>query len=173
MGVGKTAVGRRLAAVLNKRFVDTDLEVERATGRSIPELFARYGEPRFREEEARVVAEVCRGRDQVIATGGGAVLRPENAAALRSSGVVIWLEAAPEVIYRRVGKGSGRPLLASGSARERIRELLAAREPYYRALAHFRVDTSGRSVEEVVAEILARLETLEGEPASLGEGSGR
>jgi len=157
MGVGKTAVGRYLAAVLNRRFVDVDLEVERVTGLGIPEIFARYGEPRFREEEARALARVCQHRGQVIATGGGAVLRPENAEALRRAGVVVWLKADPEAIYRRVGSGGGRPLLAGANAQERIRELLAQREPCYRACAHMAVDTTGRSVEEVAAEIVRRL----------------
>jgi shikimate kinase len=158
MGTGKTTVGRRLAAELGWRFVDTDAEVERATGLTIPEIFARWGEARFRKEESRAVARVCSASAQVIATGGGAVLDPANRERLRRCGTVVWLVASPEVIQRRVGRSGSRPLLAQDGGLEHIRELLSRREPYYRALADITVDTSELSVAEVVREILGALE---------------
>lgn len=157
MGTGKTVVGRRLAAALDREFYDTDAEVEREAGLKIPEIFARYGEPYFRALEARAVVRVCAGAGRVIATGGGAVLNPESAVALRRSGTVVWLTAAPEVIFRRLGGQDGRPLLPPDAGLERIRELLARREPSYRACAHFAVDTSDLSVDQVVQEILRLL----------------
>lgn len=157
MGTGKTTVGRRLAAALGKEFVDTDAEVERITGLTVAQIFARYGERRFRAEEALAVARACAGRGRVISTGGGAVLDPANVAAMRRAGMVVWLTATPEIIQRRVGRRSDRPLLARDNSLEHIRELLSKREPHYRACADFTVDTSALSVGEVVEEIIKRL----------------
>lgn len=168
MGTGKTTVGRRLAAALGKQFIDTDAEVESATGLTIPEIFARYGEPYFRAEEARALARACAGRGRVIATGGGAVLAPANVEAMRRAGKVVWLQATPEVIQKRVGGHGDRPLLARDNSLERIRELLARREPHYRACADLAIDTSALSVGEVVAEIMRRLVGKE-EPGGAAE----
>ncbi|MBC7335697.1 MAG: shikimate kinase [Clostridia bacterium] len=169
MGTGKTVVGRRLAAALGRKFVDTDAEVERVTGRTIPELFARYGEGRFRTEEARVLAGLCRRGNRVIATGGGAVLDPANVERLRESGVVVWLTAPPVEIWRRVGGAGGRPLLAGAGGLAKVEAMLAAREPHYRRAADFSVETGGRSVEAVVAAII---EELARRKVILGEGAG-
>ena len=168
MGCGKTIVGRRLAETLGKRFVDTDQEVERATGLTISEIFSRYGEHRFREEERRAVERAGSERNTVIATGGGAVLNPANVQALRRSGTVIWLVAGPEVIRRRVAGKGHRPLLAEDQGLNRIKELLEARESVYRACADLIVDTSRLTVGQVVRE-LVRLLREKHEPGTDGE----
>lgn len=157
MGAGKSAVGRRLAERLGMAFVDTDALVERETRLSVGEIFHRYGEPRFRALERRVIGRAASGRCQVIATGGGAVVDPRNRARLRRAGLTVWLKTDPEVAAARVGGANNRPLLASGQRADILAHLLAEREPYYReALIH--VDTSGHSVEEVASTIVARLQ---------------
>jgi len=159
MGSGKTAVGRRLAERLGRPFVDTDALVEAEAGRSIAAIFAAEGEEGFRRREAEVVARVAAGDHQVIATGGGAVLRAENRAALRRSGLVIWLDAEPETLCARA-RAQGlnrRPLLAGPDPLERLRALAAARRPYYAEAAHVRIETDRRSVDEVVAAIMDTL----------------
>ncbi|MBE3588665.1 MAG: shikimate kinase [Thermoanaerobacteraceae bacterium] len=157
MGTGKSTVGRRLAARLGREFVDTDEEIERVTGKTIPQLFARDGEIRFRSEEALVVKKVAARQDLVVATGGGVVLNPENVRVLRENGVLIGLTAGPEVIYQRVKRKRNRPLLnGPGDTLDRIRELLAAREKAY-AVADFTVDTGRHDLEEVVKMIVEYL----------------
>ncbi|MFZ5814476.1 MAG: shikimate kinase [Bacillota bacterium] len=164
MGSGKSAVGRLLADRLGRPFVDTDALIEAEAGLPIPELFAREGEEGFREREARVIAAVAARRGLVIATGGGAVLRPENRAALRASGLVVWLYAPPEALYHRA-KAQGverRPLLAGTDPLERLRALAAERAGAYEAAAHVRVETDGRPLLAVVTEIQELFRQREG-----------
>lgn len=157
MGTGKSTVGRRLAARLRREFVDTDREIERTAGRSIPEIFAVEGEEGFRARESRVVQEVATRENLVVATGGGVVLNPDNVRALRQNGVLIGLAAAPEVIYKRVGHKMNRPLLSGSSdLLQRIKELLAERSEAYR-VAEFTVDTARHGVDETVELILTHL----------------
>ncbi|WP_027357230.1 shikimate kinase [Desulfofundulus thermocisternus] len=158
MGTGKSAVGRRLAARLGREFVDTDEEIERVTGKTIAQIFARDGEIRFRSEEALVVKKIAARENLVVATGGGVVLNPENVRALQKNGVLIGLKAAPEIIYRRVKRKRNRPLLnVPGDVLERIKTLLAERAGAY-AVAEFTVDTGGLTVDGVVERIVAYLE---------------
>ncbi len=157
MGTGKSAVGRRLAARLGREFVDTDEEIERVTGKTIPQIFAREGEIRFRSEEALVVKKVAARENLVVATGGGVVLNPENVRALQQNGVLIGLVADPGVIYRRVKRKRNRPLLnGPGDILTRIKELLAARADAY-AVAEFTVDTGRHTIDEAVEMIIAYL----------------
>jgi shikimate kinase len=156
MGTGKTTVGRLLAEQLAWRFVDTDLLIERIAGRPIPDLFSDEGETAFRDRETTALLGVCAGERQVIATGGGAPLREENAAALRGAGIVFWLTARPEIIVERTGRRSGtRPLLLSPDETplERVLRLLAERGPAYQRAAHRIVDSSDRAPAAVAAEI--------------------
>lgn len=156
MGSGKSTVGRRLADRLGMTFVDTDVLVERAARLSVAEVFQRYGEPRFRALERRVIGRVARDRGQVIATGGGAVLDPRNRVQLRRTGLTIWLQTKPDVAAARVGEATDRPLLAPERRADTIARLLVEREPYYReALVH--VDTTDHSVEDVASAIAARV----------------
>jgi len=155
MGTGKTEVGRRLARATSRAFVDTDNLVEVAAGRSIADIFAAEGETRFRELEREAVRQAVAVPDAVVATGGGALLDPESRRVLLAAGPVVCLTAAPEEILRRVGAGGERPLLAGETPAERlaaIRALLDARDASYRMATH-RIDTTGRSIDDVVGEI--------------------
>src|ERR1700691_450303 len=112
MGVGKSSIGRRLAARLGVPFVDADAEIEKAAGMSIADIFARHGEADFRSGEARVIARLLESGPQVLATGGGAVLNVKTRDAIRAKGVSIWLKAEFEVLLRRISKRRNeRPLL--------------------------------------------------------------
>jgi len=159
MGSGKSTVGRLLAEMLGMRVVDTDEEVERLAGMSIPEIFERYGEERFRELEHEVIRRVSELEGVVVVTGGGAVLNPENLALLRRKGVVFYLHAEPEVICERLRGDSSRPLLRGGSLESRVRELMQRRAQRY-ADHDYMVDTSHMSPQQVaerVAEIYLSL----------------
>mgnify|MGYP001054288363 CR=1 FL=1 len=156
MATGKSAVGRRLASRLGYDFIDVDDLIEAKAGMAIPEIFTSRGEAAFRELETRMV-EVAAGRvGCVIATGGGAIVDPRNFEALRRSGVIVTLTADPDTILSRIGAGADRPLLEGGEKRERIRNLLAARAAAY-ARAHLTVDTSKRTVDEVVDALVSLL----------------
>lgn len=159
MGTGKTTVGKRLAQRLNIGFKDTDEEVQRVTGLTIKELFDKYGEIRFRSEEAAAIRRIIREDNQVIATGGGAVLNPENIKALRENGLIFCLEAPPEVIYERVKHKNTRPLLDEENLMDTIIRLLGERRDLYKN-ADFTLETSQNSAEIIVEEII-RLYTQE------------
>jgi shikimate kinase len=156
MGTGKSEVGKQLAAVLGRKFIDTDIQIEQEEGMSIAQLFATRGEPYFRERERQMIAHACREEGVIIATGGGAMVSAENAARLKASGTVICLTATPEVILRRVQKDETRPLLQSEDQLARVRTLLTARAAAY-AKADAMLDTSHRAVNEVVQAVLAIL----------------
>src|SRR5271166_3573483 len=128
MGVGKSSIGRRLAARLNIPFVDADAEIEKAAGMSIPDIFARHGEADFRSGEARVIARLLDGGPQVLATGGGAVMNADTRAAIKAKGVSVWLAADLDVLLRRINKRRHeRPMLQTADPAETLRALLAAR----------------------------------------------
>jgi shikimate kinase len=156
MGTGKSTLGRRAAAALGRPFWDTDEEVERLAGCPVAEVFARWGEARFRAWEAEVVRRLAPPGARVLATGGGVLGDPGNAEALLQGGWLVALTARPEVVLERVGgahAGRTRPLLAAADPLGRIRSLLAAREAWYRQ-AHATLDTSDLGVEEAVAALL-------------------
>lgn len=170
MGVGKTATGRALARRLGRELVDTDaLVVAAAAGQAIPAIFAAEGEAGFRRREAAVVASVMAREGLIVATGGGAVLLPENRAALRR-GVVVWLQAPPAELLRRAGghrAGQSRPLLNASDPLGRLEALMRERKPLYGAVAHLRLDTRGRSTAHVAAALLAALSQLAPEPEEI------
>lgn len=169
MGTGKSVVGPMLAQRLGCEFVDTDELIERKAGKAISEIFAKEGEPCFRQLEKQAVEEVSRRFPKVISLGGGAILDFENLTTIKATGVLVCLRAAPEVIWARTKNSTKRPLLEGreekglegGESRkewiyQRIKGLLAWREPYYQE-ADFDVDTSNLTPEEVVEEMLEKL----------------
>jgi len=153
MATGKTEVGRRLAALLDAPFLDTDALVESTTGRTIADIFARDGEPSFRALEREAVERACRVADAVVATGGGTLLDADNRRRLADAGPVVCLTATPEELVRRVGGGADRPLLADFSDRlGRVRALLDERAEAY-ASAAYTIDTTGLRIDDVVERV--------------------
>lgn len=156
MGVGKTSVGTRLARDLSFAFVDTDSLIEADQKTTITEIFSTFGEPYFRDVETRIIRQTLENESQVVSTGGGAVLREENRTVFREHGMTLCLQARPEVIYERIRHETHRPLLQVPDPLGRIRELLAARDPYYRQ-ADIIIDTSDKTVDEVITEIRGKV----------------
>ncbi len=160
---GKTTLAELLAERLDCDWIDTDVKIERRAGKSIARVFAEDGEPAFRDLEARVIADLCRRERLVLAAGGGAPLRPESRRIMRQSGTVVWLVASPETILARMSAdettAGRRPNLTGHDPLEEIVQLLVVREPIYRSSAHFSVDTEGKTPEQIVDEILDRLES--------------
>jgi shikimate kinase len=155
MGAGKTTVGARCAARLERPFVDTDELVETATARTIAEIFESEGERAFRAHEHRAVADAFASPDPlVIACGGGAVVDAENRDLLRARGVVVWLRAGPAVLAGRVGPDGSRPLLSRGGTVDVLTDLADVRDAAYRNAAHTVVDTDDLDVEAVVDAVL-------------------
>ena len=157
MGAGKSAVGRQLARLLRREFLDSDAEIERRTGVDIPFIFEKEGEEGFRRREREVIAELAGLEGIVLATGGGAVVDPANREVLASRGLVVYLEASVEQQLARTRQSSHRPLLETPDPAERLATLLQQREPLYRELAALTVPTDGRQVKEVAHEIRRRL----------------
>jgi shikimate kinase len=157
MGVGKSSVGRRLAARLSIPFIDADSEIEKAAGMTIPEIFARHGEAYFRSGEARVLARLLESGPQVLATGGGAFMNEDTRALIKLKGVSVWLHADFDVLMRRTSKRrSDRPLLQTEDPGETLRRLLAQREPTY-ALADLTVQSREVPHEAIVADVMTAL----------------
>lgn len=161
MGAGKTTIGRHLAALLHKRFLDADHEIEKRTGVSIPVIFEIEGETGFRRRETSVIGELTQEHDMVLATGGGVVLLEENRQALTQHGTVVYLHADIETLVDRTRRDRNRPLLQTEDPRAKIEELLRAREPLYRQMADVIVDTGQRAPSSVARDIAARLKDLD------------
>ncbi len=142
MGAGKTTVGRQLAKRLHRQFLDSDHEIEARTGVRIPVIFEIEGEAGFRKRESQVLAELARESGLVLATGGGAVLAADNRRCMRESGLVVYLCAAPEVLFERTRHDRNRPLLQVDDPLAKLRELYAQRDPFYREVAHLVVEGS-------------------------------
>jgi shikimate kinase len=160
MGVGKTSIGRRLAARLGIPFVDADSEIEKAAGMSICDIFARHGEASFRSGEARVIARLLDDGPQVLATGGGAFMNEATRAVIKSKGVSIWLSAEFDVLVRRlVKRKNDRPMLHTADPAKTLKELLELRNPVY-AEADLTVRSRESPHDAIVAEIVAALAAL-------------
>ena len=153
MGAGKSVCGRILARRLGRCFVEIDDMIVATEGRSIPEIFRRHGETRFRQLEAEAVEALALKSDDVVATGGGLPCRDGMMEALRALGLVIWLRGDLQDLLARARRQGARPML-DGRSEDEIVALFRGREPYYRQ-AHLTVDTSGRTVDQVVAELVA------------------
>jgi shikimate kinase len=157
MGAGKSIVGRKLAKTLGYDFTDTDSLIEKAAGKKISAIFAESGEPGFRDLEAATIAQLATARAKVIATGGGAVLRPENRAIFKALGLSVYLKASARELYQRIKNDTSRPLLtASADPKAEIARILAEREPHYKQ-ADIVVDTEDLSVEEVTDRLIDEL----------------
>lgn len=156
MGTGKTAVGKRLAALLNKDFYDTDREVETVTGMSISQLYSKYGEVRFRSEENLAIKRLVNNDNCIIALGGGVVLDKKITELISENGIIICLTAKPEIIYERVKRRNNRPFLKKGNMYNTILDLLDKREELYKC-ADYTVDTSDLNFQEIIDNIMEYL----------------
>ncbi len=157
MGSGKSAVGRHLARLLRRRFVDSDREIEERTGVDIPFIFDKEGEAGFRDREQAVLEELTAEAEIVLATGGGAVLREANRRALASRGFVVYLETSLDQQLERTRMSRNRPLLDTPDPAARLAELMETRHSLYRELARMTIHTDGRRVADVAREIRDRL----------------
>jgi shikimate kinase len=165
MGVGKTSIGRRLAATLGLPFRDADEEIERAAGCSISEIFAQRGEAEFRDGERRVIGRLLDEPPHVLATGGGAFVQPATRKIIKDKAISIWLTADTEVLARRVARKDHRPLLKGKDPREVLDDLAAVRNPSY-ALADIKVEVGEGSHQQAVDAVLAALAAYEQKEAS-------
>ncbi|HIQ39680.1 MAG TPA: shikimate kinase AroK [Sulfurivirga caldicuralii] len=157
MGAGKSTVGRLLAERLGYEFYDTDHEIEARTGASIPMIFDIEGESGFRRREAQVIDELTQLPNIVLATGGGAILKPENRKHLRSRGFVIYLCSDVDNLFNRVRHDKNRPLLANANPKATLATILKEREPLYQEVADLVVKTEAVPVGQVVRRILNQL----------------
>lgn len=158
MGCGKSTVGKRLAPMLGCRFIDMDHYIEQQAGKSVSEIFAEEGEAAFRAMEYAACETLGKTDGLVIATGGGAVLRQENVQALRQNGTIVWLRVTPETVLKRLAGDRTRPLLMRSDKEAAVRDLMAQREPLYRAAADLVVEGDGDalSATQAVRKALTR-----------------
>ncbi len=157
MGAGKTTIGKQLAQSLGMTFGDSDQEIQRRTGVDIPTIFEYEGEEGFRQREQQAIDDLTQVDNQVLATGGGAILRAENRQHLSARGIVVFLACSPEQQFERTYRDRNRPLLQTEDPLERLKTLMAEREPLYLSTADYTVSTEGRSAATVANEILERL----------------
>ncbi len=158
MGSGKSSVGRELARRWGYRFIDTDAMIRHKYDLSIPDIFAKIGEPSFREAEYQALVRLQGIGSTVIATGGGIVTQPRNLPLLRTLGPVVWLSADQTTIIDRVGKSTHRPMLDQANPEESVTRLLAERAPLYRQAAGLLIETSGLTHREVADRIVLGLD---------------
>jgi shikimate kinase len=153
MGAGKTTVGRRLAAARGMEFVDSDQDVEARTGVDIAFIFEKEGEAGFRRRERQSIADLTGRRNLVLATGGGAVLDPDNRRDLASRGLVVYLHASIDQQIARTERTDSRPLLQRGNRRETLERLFSIRDPLYREIADLVLHTDGRNARALARAI--------------------
>ena len=164
-GAGKSSVGRQLARRLQVSFTDSDQVIEQRLGCSIRSFFEREGEDRFRDVEAEIIDSLSASAEVgVLATGGGAVLRPANRDCLRSRCRVVYLHSTPDEVLRRVRHDANRPLLQVADPRQRLRDLYEVRDPLYREAAHFVIETGRPSIPMLVNTIVMQLELAAATP---------
>ncbi len=160
-GTGKSVIARRLSKVMGREFVDIDRCIEQKAGKTVAEIFAQDGEAAFRTMESHMVDELSQTQGRILSTGGGIVLNPRHVERLRQNGILVLLEARPEIILSRVRRRiAQRPLLQGSNPLQTIERLLKERVPYYRC-ADFTVDTSELSVREVAHRIQKRVLQIE------------
>lgn len=154
MGAGKTTVGRHLAELLGRTFVDSDHEIERKTGANIPWIFEKEGELGFRTRETAVINELTNSTKIVLATGGGAVTQSANRDYLKQRGIVVYLFTPVEIQLQRTYRDKNRPLLQVENPEQKLRELLAQRDPLYREVAHHVIETNQGAARDLALSIL-------------------
>lgn len=159
MGAGKTTIGRQLARLLGREFIDLDQELEARCGVKVSLIFEIEGEAGFRRRESQLLEECTRRRDIVLATGGGAVIAPENRRCLKERGVVVYLRATGPELYRRVARDRNRPLLQTADPRARIDGLLAERGPFYDEVAGITLETGAMPVSHAVRTLIPLLQS--------------
>jgi len=162
MGSGKSAVGRRLAKDMQREFLDSDAVIENRTGVDIPFIFEKEGEAGFRRRETDIIEELSEQSGVVLATGGGAILAAETRSHLASRGTVVYLHATVQQQHKRTRRGKERPLLNDGNRLEVLEELMKIRDPLYRSVADFVVETDGRTVAAVAKEVHERVTAATG-----------
>ncbi|WP_130803668.1 shikimate kinase AroK [Acinetobacter ihumii] len=161
MGAGKTTVGRHLAELLGREFLDSDHEIERKTGASIPWIFEKEGELGFRAREKAVINDLTSRTQLVVATGGGAVTQTENRQYLKQRGIVIYLYTPVELQLQRTYRDKNRPLLQVENPEQRLADLLKMRDPLYREVAHYVVETNQGAARDLAQQILRVILTEE------------
>ena len=166
MGAGKSSVGACLRRQTGLGLLDTDEIVASNFGMSIPEIFAKHGEKKFRDAETEALRRVRTEEQTIIITGGGIVLRKENVEILRSQAVIVWLDGDEETLFARASRKQNRPLLQTKNPRKTFSQILGARRPLYANIADIRVDTSVLTDEEVAVAILAKLRRMNPKPES-------
>ncbi|OTG84930.1 shikimate kinase AroK [Acinetobacter sp. ANC 4648] len=154
MGAGKTTVGRHLADLLGREFLDSDHEIERKTGATIPWIFEKEGEQGFRSRESMVIDELTTKKNLVIATGGGAVTQALNREYLKQRGIVIYLYTPVEIQLQRTYRDKNRPLLQVANPEQKLRDLLRVRDPFYREVAHYVIETNQGAARDLAQHIL-------------------
>jgi shikimate kinase len=157
MGAGKTTLGKAVADRLGRAFVDTDRALVERTGVPVATIFEIEGEDGFRRRESAVLLELAQADDQVVATGGGIVIVPDNRRVMRESGVVVYLRARLERLWERTRNDATRPLLATPDPRARLAELLEAREPLYQEAANVVIETGAQSASTLVPRVVAAI----------------
>lgn len=159
MGVGKSTIGRRLAARLHMPFIDADHEIEEAAGLTIAEIFERFGEEHFRDGERRVIARLINGEPKVLATGGGAFMNEATRALILSEAIAVWIDADLQTLAERVSRRDNRPLVKGKDARAVLGELAAKRNPVY-ALAPIHVWSQTSPHDATVDAIVDKISCL-------------
>lgn len=154
MGAGKTTVGRHLAEMLDRPFLDSDHEIEQRTGASIPWIFDKEGEEGFRQREQMVIADLTLRRQIVLATGGGAVMRAANRDCLKQRGIVVYLYTPVSMQLARTARDRNRPLLQTEHPEVRLQQLLDIRDPFYREIADYIVPTLDGSAKDLAQKII-------------------
>lgn len=167
MGAGKTCIGSRLADRVGLDFFDADVEIERAAGCSVSDIFEIYGEDAFRDGERRVIARLLKSPVHVLATGGGAFIDPKTRAAIAGHGISVWLRADLDLLVSRVGRRSNRPILDRGNRREILEALIEERYPLY-GEADIMVDSGRESPDVTVARVIDALRVFLAERAPEG-----
>ncbi len=154
MGAGKSTVARNLQKRLKMNLVEMDERIEKEQGMTIPEIFEKYGESRFRDLESELILTIGKEGNTIVSCGGGVVVRPENIEYMKKNGMVIFLSAKPETVFYRVKDSTNRPILNGNMNVEYIGELMEKRRALYEAAADVKISTDGKSIDEITDEVI-------------------